>query len=68
MSGRHTCIVPYDQFADELIDLACTRLALPRRGSERLLQGTREVPTENPVQDWRGIARLGEITELQLIV
>eukprot|EP00971_Amphidinium_carterae_P145385 2881002-Amphidinium_carterae.1 len=48
MSGRHTCIVTYYQFGAKLIDIACTRLALTCRGSEHLLQGTREVPTEHP--------------------
>eukprot|EP00971_Amphidinium_carterae_P236366 4690641-Amphidinium_carterae.1 len=71
MSGRYTCLAAFEgQCGGYLIDMACARLALPRRGSERLLQGTSVVQNFSwvAVQDWAGLAPVGEITEYQLIV
>eukprot|EP00971_Amphidinium_carterae_P242335 4811597-Amphidinium_carterae.1 len=69
MSGRSTCVVAFEgELADELIPRACERLALPHRGSERLVHDTESVPALSAVQDWPGMASPGEITEYQLIV
>eukprot|EP00971_Amphidinium_carterae_P181387 3598467-Amphidinium_carterae.1 len=41
MSGRSTCVAAFKgDETEHLINSACTRLVLPRRGSARLLQGT----------------------------
>eukprot|EP00971_Amphidinium_carterae_P012592 247704-Amphidinium_carterae.1 len=68
MSGRHTCVAALEYERTEgIIDKACARLALPRRGSERLLQGTSVVAAQIAVRNWPGVAPKGEITECQLI-
>eukprot|EP00971_Amphidinium_carterae_P254482 5052185-Amphidinium_carterae.1 len=69
MSGRSTCVPAIqDEVTETVIDWACERLALPRSGSERLLQGTSVVPAGTFLQDWPGSLRLGEVTDYQLIV
>eukprot|EP00971_Amphidinium_carterae_P038951 765583-Amphidinium_carterae.1 len=69
MSGRYTCVAAFkSKLTQWVIREACTRLALPFRGSEQLLQGTNAVPAQLVVQHWRGVAPVGEITEYQLIV
>eukprot|EP00971_Amphidinium_carterae_P290982 5778381-Amphidinium_carterae.1 len=69
MSGRYTCVVAFIYNETEhLIALACDRLALPRRGSERLLHGRSELPARTEVKDWPAVATPGKITEYQMIV
>eukprot|EP00971_Amphidinium_carterae_P012761 251500-Amphidinium_carterae.1 len=69
MSGRYTCVVAFrDNETEHLIGLACARLALPGRGSERLLHGTSQIPAQTEVEDWPGVVPLGEITDFQLLV